>query len=261
MKRSILLAGMLAMGFANAQTGKVGINTETPNETLEINGTLRVDNLPESGSGKIYDGADTTATDFTGTKVVVADDKGNIGTSTSVYAFPQVILESSTTDAIPSSIRASIPAVTNHSAGSRNQNVDIFEHTFTLEKKSLVVINTNTSYSIRNTDATGNKKRIGNLIFVDGVQYLNTATYLFSGDTSASNQYLEDNGLFRNKSIEIGGPYAIPANLTMVLDAGEHTLKIQGRAQVNAYDLGALEVDFGSSSNDQVNIVAYPLEF
>lgn len=46
---------LLASVYFNAQTtatGKVGINTITPKETLDVNGTLKVGNLPTNGMAK-----------------------------------------------------------------------------------------------------------------------------------------------------------------------------------------------------------------
>lgn len=48
---------LLASVYFNAQTtatGKVGINTITPKETLDVNGTLKVGNLPTQWNGKCY---------------------------------------------------------------------------------------------------------------------------------------------------------------------------------------------------------------
>lgn len=87
MKKSLLFAGVLAMGLANAQTGKVGINTETPTEIFDVNGTVRVRQLPDENTTGIYttgtNTASTTANQtFTPTKIVVADANGVLGVST-----------------------------------------------------------------------------------------------------------------------------------------------------------------------------------
>ena len=81
--KTTLSCGMLllAAAYFNAQTtGKVGINTNAPKETLEVNGTLKVGTLPANGAKKaIYNGQNTKNTDFTATKTLVADNNGTIG--------------------------------------------------------------------------------------------------------------------------------------------------------------------------------------
>lgn len=83
MMKTTLSCGMLllAAAYFNAQTtGKVGINTNAPTETLEVNGTLKVGTLPANGAKKaIYNGQNTKNTDFTATKTLVADNNGTIG--------------------------------------------------------------------------------------------------------------------------------------------------------------------------------------
>lgn len=83
MMKTTLSCGMLllAAAYFNAQTtGKVGINTNAPTETLEVNGTLKIDTLPANGAKKaIYNGQNTKNTDFTATKTLVADNNGTIG--------------------------------------------------------------------------------------------------------------------------------------------------------------------------------------
>lgn len=72
---------VLGAFLAKAQSGKVGINTETPKETLQVNGTLQV-TLPEKGSANsIYENASATERKgtFTPTKMVVADANGVLG--------------------------------------------------------------------------------------------------------------------------------------------------------------------------------------
>ncbi|QOR74586.1 hypothetical protein IMZ16_03900 [Cruoricaptor ignavus] len=79
MKKTLFASVLLMSATAFAQTGKVGVNTPMPSETLHVNGTARVSSLPVSGSGKIYNGAATQSTTFTATQTVVADANGNLG--------------------------------------------------------------------------------------------------------------------------------------------------------------------------------------
>ena len=83
MMKTTLSCGMLllAAAYFNAQTtGKVGINTNAPKETLEVNGTLKVGNLPTNGTANaIYNGQNAKSTPFTATHMVVADTNGVLG--------------------------------------------------------------------------------------------------------------------------------------------------------------------------------------
>lgn len=81
MKNKLIIIGALVLGFSlNAQTGKVGINTTTPQEILDINGTARVRDLPVDGAtNALYNGAATKATTFTATAPVLIDANGNLG--------------------------------------------------------------------------------------------------------------------------------------------------------------------------------------
>ena len=80
MNKIFILAAMLSVEIALAQTnGKVGINTSAPTETLDVKGTFRVEDLPESGTGKIYNGTNTKGTTFNAKGLVATDNSGNIG--------------------------------------------------------------------------------------------------------------------------------------------------------------------------------------
>ena len=80
MNKIFISIAMLSMEIALAQTdGKVGINTSTPTETLDVKGTLRIEDLPASGTGKIYNGTNTKGTTFNAKGLVAADNNGNIG--------------------------------------------------------------------------------------------------------------------------------------------------------------------------------------
>ena len=83
MMKTTLSCGMLLLAavYFNAQTtGKVGINTNAPKETLEVNGTLKIDTLPTNGANNaIYNGQNAKNATFTATKTLVADNDGTIG--------------------------------------------------------------------------------------------------------------------------------------------------------------------------------------
>ena len=81
--KTTLSCGMLllAAAYFNAQTtGKVGINTNAPKETLEVNGTLKIDTLPTNGANNaIYNGQNTQNATFTATHMIVSDENGVLG--------------------------------------------------------------------------------------------------------------------------------------------------------------------------------------
>ena len=83
MMKTTLSCGMLLLAavYFNAQTtGKVGINTNAPTETLEVNGTLKVDTLPTNGANNaIYNGQNTQNATFTATHMIVSDKNGVLG--------------------------------------------------------------------------------------------------------------------------------------------------------------------------------------
>lgn len=260
MKKSLLLAGMLAVGLANAQTGKVGINTENPNETLEINGTLRVDNLPESGVGKIYDGAETTGTTFTGTRTLVADEKGNIGytttatsggTTTTSQNFPVVVIGAKGGDAFERRDFILTKA-------TRSLTTEYLNTTFTLEKRSLVLVNASLSSSLEGSRVDGvawannqtpAAKRLGIDVEIDGTTLINAGTLVTTGVALGDPSY--QNGI-----------WVATGSRAIVLEAGTHTIKVDGR-----YTLGQaipddtrVAIRMGNSSYDTLDVIAYPLE-
>lgn len=83
--KKVFMILVLNGSFLFSQTGKVGINSPTPTETLHVNGTERVGNLPLNGAtNAIYtkaDGTVSTAKDqtFKATRTVVADANGVLG--------------------------------------------------------------------------------------------------------------------------------------------------------------------------------------
>lgn len=82
MKKYIILLALIIGYQANAQ---VGIETDKPTEALDINGIVRVRNLPTDGATNAIrtnpDGTASSANNqtFTATKMVVADNNGVLG--------------------------------------------------------------------------------------------------------------------------------------------------------------------------------------
>src|SRR5690606_40738669 len=71
--------------FSLLSFGQVGVNTQEPTEILDVNGTMRVRDLPENGetnaiytqpNGERSENKDQT---FTATRTVVADNNGVLG--------------------------------------------------------------------------------------------------------------------------------------------------------------------------------------
>lgn len=89
MTKAIYILSSLALGFCSMLNAQVGINTSTPTEVVDINGTARVRSLPAIGTANsIYttgtntqSGTTPTQT-FNGTTLVVADNNGVMGRST-----------------------------------------------------------------------------------------------------------------------------------------------------------------------------------
>lgn len=78
-KQALLLALLCVMSLqANAQTNKVGVNTTTPTEILDVNGTMRVRDLPDE-RGLKYNGGTNKNYGFSPQYMVVADAGGVLG--------------------------------------------------------------------------------------------------------------------------------------------------------------------------------------
>lgn len=83
-KKLIPLVGLVV--FALQAFGQVGVGTETPTESLDINGTLRIRDLPINGTtNAIFTTGENTSSStrnqtFTATKMVVLDANGVLGT-------------------------------------------------------------------------------------------------------------------------------------------------------------------------------------
>lgn len=80
----LLLTGIMGGGI-QAQTGNVGVNVETPTEVLDVNGVVRVRDLPDSGKlNAIHTTGDNTASatatqTFEPKYFVLADERGVLG--------------------------------------------------------------------------------------------------------------------------------------------------------------------------------------
>lgn len=82
-RKIFLMLGVVAMSsLLKAQEGKVGINTESPKETLQVVGSLQVTKLPQKDeANSVYINPTDTERKgtFTPVKMVVADANGVLG--------------------------------------------------------------------------------------------------------------------------------------------------------------------------------------
>lgn len=91
-------AAFLAALAATAQTvDKVGVDTRTPTEVLDVNGTARVRQLPKVGSNTIFTTSAGTSSatanqPFAPKYSVVADAHGVLGTAPHWFYMPSVVL-------------------------------------------------------------------------------------------------------------------------------------------------------------------------
>lgn len=80
MKKIIILGSVLLSFSLQAQLNKVGINHTTPTEFLDVNGTVRIREMPIDGTtNALYNGSTTKSTPFIATNVMMADANGNLG--------------------------------------------------------------------------------------------------------------------------------------------------------------------------------------
>lgn len=266
MKKSLLLAGMLAVGLANAQTGKVGINTENPNETLEINGTLRVDNLPESGVGTIYDGAETAGTTFTGTRTLVADEKGNIGylAGAGDTPFSQEDLVKVGTE-----VNDSVTTLTAENTTFSNVNsinTPVKNGSFTLTKKSVVFFNVALSTQVMGIDPQQVQLPDGN-VFNTQVYGAQTKRIGFELELNGKNILLVsvpltqmNPAMFDYITNQVTGTFSIPGSRTIVLEPGTYNYELRFRFQKHSSDRATYRLIAGSGPMDVLDVVAIPIE-
>ena len=85
MKKIFTLASALVVAVSAAQTGNMGVNTNTPTETLDVNGTTRLRDLPLAGTANAIStlpagtAAPSKNQTYTPTKTLVVDANGVLG--------------------------------------------------------------------------------------------------------------------------------------------------------------------------------------
>ena len=107
LRKSALVLGLLTFSLGLlAQTERVGVNTRTPTEELDVQGSARIQTLPKTGEGVStnasgnYDAGKST--NFAPNKVVVTNDQGVLGVMNAAWPLffymPSVLLPVETTD-------------------------------------------------------------------------------------------------------------------------------------------------------------------
>ena len=106
LKNYSLLMGLLMPLGVWAQTERVGVNTNSPTEDLDVKGTARIQNLPKRDEGVTTDTNgdydSNKATKFLPNKVVVANAQGVLGAMNAAWPLffymPSVVLPTDTHD-------------------------------------------------------------------------------------------------------------------------------------------------------------------
>ena len=101
-----LFAGLLFSLTALAQNERVGVNTRTPTEDMDVKGSLRIQTLPKTGEGINTDAAgnyDATKSNlYAPDRVLVADDHGVVGMMNAVWPLffymPSIVIPTDTSD-------------------------------------------------------------------------------------------------------------------------------------------------------------------
>ena len=101
-----LFAGLLFSLTALAQNERVGVNTRTPTEDMDVKGSLRIQTLPKTGEGINTDAAgnyDATKSNlYAPDRVLVADDHGVVGMVNAVWPLffymPSIVIPTDTSD-------------------------------------------------------------------------------------------------------------------------------------------------------------------
>ena len=107
LRKSALVLGLLTFSLGLlAQTERVGVNTRTPTEELDVQGSVRIQTLPKTGEGVTtntsgsYDAGKST--NLAPNKVVVTNDQGVLGVMNAAWPLffymPSVLLPVETTD-------------------------------------------------------------------------------------------------------------------------------------------------------------------
>ena len=120
MIKTLLLIGLSVLPLAlRAQDERVGVQTKTPTEQLDVKGSVRIETLPKRGEKITTDtnGSYNDQAIFTPNRIVVADENGVLGTRFS--AWPLFFY-------MPSCIMPTDPTVAEYYDGTQFR-VDLYE--------------------------------------------------------------------------------------------------------------------------------------
>ena len=106
LKLFILFAGCFLSLTALAQTERVGVNTRTPTEEMDVKGTLRIQTLPKTGEGITTDAAGNydagKSTTYAPDRVLVTNNNGVVGAMNGAWPLffymPSIVLPTETSD-------------------------------------------------------------------------------------------------------------------------------------------------------------------
>ncbi|MDP9962251.1 hypothetical protein [Chryseobacterium lathyri] len=232
-----------------AQSNSVGVSTPTPTETLDINGTERIRELPVDGtSNVIYTKPDGTRSinkdqSFKALKTLVADANGVLGSVNWMPAQPsQVISGADGLDAVTTT--RTISAVN----GVLATTPVLATKTFTLLKKSMVTF----SYNISVSDIV---KANGDDLF-DGISKKVGAKLILNSKD------IIDSGIpFTNSGQKYAfGLFYLNGNRSIILNEGTYTVNLVGYLFSHTEDSNGIRATFGATSTDQFDIIAIPVQ-
>lgn len=208
-KKYFAVVAIAASTIINAQNGQlVGINTSTPTNTLDVNGTVRVRTLPNK-----FD----PATD----KVVIADDKGVL------KAVPTREISSPAYEVLFDMNTLGTAVINDSDPNASNQRtpVTIQSQSITLTRDALVQVNFSVpvdqvyGYGTSNAPIDGKAKMLRTHLVID-----NTIV------TRSTNTYT--NGRLGTgtgtDSEALGGVFYNTGSYFVKLAAGTHTIKLEG---------------------------------
>lgn len=171
---------------ANAQ---VGINTESPSRTLDVNGTLRVRTQTDQSTNSAYN------------NVLVSDANGNIDYVKKNTLNQQMVQLFSL---------STLPSV---SVGGSGTPVSISNQSITLSKPAFVIINYSVPISLSSAASDGRMKLLRTHLNVNGVNVVRSTNTYTNTATTGTNL----TGLFYNTGSYIS-----------LLGAGTHSIEILG---------------------------------
>lgn len=170
-------------------SAQVGIQTDTPTRTLDVNGTSRIRILTDKSADINYD------------QVLTTDASGNVD-YVPKSSLNQQYVELFNLRTLPSTV------INNNTASS-----SISTQSITLAKKALVIVNFSVPVSLGNTASDGRARILRTHLVVDGNEVVK-ASNIYTNSTSTGTNL---SGLFYNT-----GSYFIELN------PGTHSISLEG---------------------------------